>query len=313
MWVLAISAQLTASYSNPATTMLFQRQICGYIYPRRLWQCHFVASCGCQCHSRRMKTVSAMSVCLWVTMMSLCTLRKSPVVVLLPMEVRQQCATRNHLHIWPRTRSTIWALSAWGQNIWKLENAMFKFFSCKILPFWRKGWKEAQRVYCATPWLFETQVEALKRDVECLAVPLHTLLVTCEHRVRITTCAITSTSTQKLCRKSTKLWTPTPCLFSVHRELPRCRTGNLSKSSVKKLKNFGFVSTTCLEVQVEVQGCFFCRLVLWNLAPSQNQNVRNLRNENRLHMLFVLMFFFQSKSIRKMFETARPESPENGW
>lgn len=56
---------LTASYSHPATK-LFERQTCGCIYLWRLWQCHFVASCGCQCHSR-MKTVSAMSS-LWVTM-----------------------------------------------------------------------------------------------------------------------------------------------------------------------------------------------------------------------------------------------------
>lgn len=49
--------RLTASCSNPATK-LFERQTCGCIYLWRLWQCHFVASCGCQCHSRRMKTVS---------------------------------------------------------------------------------------------------------------------------------------------------------------------------------------------------------------------------------------------------------------
>lgn len=122
---LPFQHRLTASYSNPATK-LFERQTCGYIYLWRLWQCHFVASCGCQCHSR-MKTVT---MSLYVTMYT--------------SEISGSSSTKRwDSNVLPGTCGS--GLEA-GQRIdlslrahmkamkaGKCQNAVFKLFSCKIM------------------------------------------------------------------------------------------------------------------------------------------------------------------------------------
>ena len=248
-------------------------------------------------------------------------------------------------------------ISAWG-HIWKLVHAKmpcsnsFHVKSCKILPFWRKemkrnlasiqchtltfretGWGTETRrgvpgstiahyspcyIWASWIWIWWLQLVQLPQVNIHLFNPYSR---NSAENVLIHIDSYSKLGSEGEINEAVDTDRHRLPLFGP----PRAPAMSDRKPGGEKVLRRGFLdfltfSAERLEVQVEVQGrCFFCRLVLWKLAPSQEERQKC----QTAHAIF-FHGFAPIKSMKQkwgrmpvhwkeIIKIARPESPENGW